>query len=342
MTRKRFIQAALFLLAGIAACALVKRPQPVTFSHALHVEEQGVECSSCHGDVAEADDLKQRRLPGVDACKECHEDEDDAGRVASLALASYTPPRIYVPEFSHSLHVGLDEIDGKCAPCHAMGDATRSAAANRHKLCMECHREQFRDQSCRVCHADFAIDAPYPDRYFAHTGDFGQRHGVVAKGNEMVCEHCHSPGDCATCHSARHVDLVPSVRNPSAVERPYIHRAGFLARHAIEARQDQTACLRCHQTNQCSDCHAQRGVAAGGGRTSPHPAGWMQPGARSFHGRDARRDIVSCATCHDQGPSSNCITCHRVGGVGGSPHPPGWSSRLDRNGDKTCRVCHTR
>jgi hypothetical protein len=57
----------------------------------------------------------------------------------------------------------------------------------------------------------------------------------------------------------------------------------------------------------------------------------------------ARRDISSCAACHDQGPSSNCITCHRVGGTGGNPHPIGWMQHHDQqeiHRNTMCLYCH--
>jgi hypothetical protein len=57
------------------------------------------------------------------------------------------------------------------------------------------------------------------------------------------------------------------------------------------------------------------------------------------HGRAARRDILTCAACHDQGPASNCIHCHAVGGPGGNPHPDGWSSGRDVQ-DGMCAFCH--
>ena len=153
----------------------------------------------------------------------------------------------------------------------------------------------------------------------------------------MVCDHCHRESDCATCHS-RHIELVPSERESDKVEMRFVHRAGFEVRHALEARQDQARCLKCHRTEHCSGCHESRHVA-GAGAESRHPVGWMTPGDRNFHGRKARREITMCAACHDQGASSNCVACHKVGGPGGSPHPPGWDSRLEKSSE-SCSPCH--
>jgi hypothetical protein len=77
------------------------------------------------------------------------------------------------------------------------------------------------------------------------------------------------------------------------------------------------------------------------GATNPHPPGWVGNDVRSadFHGRQARRDIASCAGCHEQGPATNCIRCHKVGAYGGNPHPHGWQSARGP-GSAMCRYCH--
>jgi hypothetical protein len=74
---------------------------------------------------------------------------------------------------------------------------------------------------------------------------------------------------------------------------------------------------------------------------SPHPPGWVGTNtqASSFHGRAARRDILACASCHEQGPATNCIRCHKVGAYGGNPHPNGWRSARSVD-EEMCRYCH--
>ena len=54
-------------------------------------------------------------------------------------------------------------------------------------------------------------------------------------------------------------------------------------------------------------------------------------------------NIAQCATCHDQGRNSNCVSCHKVGGMGGNPHPPGFVDQHPReeiNSNNMCRACH--
>ena len=65
--------------------------------------------------------------------------------------------------------------------------------------------------------------------------------------------------------------------------------------------------------------------------------------AQRYERTEARRDIVSCAACHDQDAASNCVTCHRVGGPGGNPHPPGFTTKHpapDINRNPMCLTCH--
>jgi hypothetical protein len=85
------------------------------------------------------------------------------------------------------------------------------------------------------------------------------------------------------------------------------------------------------------------GVAAlspGLGGLSPHPAGWVGVGiGGNDHGPAARRDPAACASCHGGAGEQLCVSCHRVGGVGGSPHPPGWQSNQPRSA-LPCRLCH--
>ncbi len=329
----------LAVLGTLVACkGFVSKPEPVKFSHKLHVQEQGIACEDCHGEVAESDDLRGRFMPAKDACAECH--EDDAETVITAAWQSYQPPRVTIPTFSHATHNEVEGLEGKCERCHAMTDRAGTARPKLHRTCMECHREEFRDASCKVCHADFADHGPVPDRYFSHDGDFLRRHGAIARGNQAVCDHCHRETDCASCHS-RQIELTPTKRAPEKLDAPHIHRAGFEVRHAIEARLDPNGCLKCHRVETCSECHARRGVAGTARGTSHHPTGWMDAGSKGFHGRKARRQIALCASCHDQGAQSNCVDCHRVGGVGGSPHPAGWDSRQPKS-DPACAACHRR
>ncbi|MCS7024412.1 MAG: cytochrome c3 family protein [Bryobacteraceae bacterium] len=47
-------------------------PDMVWFNHTLHVKEARIECSLCHGDVAQRDVLFKEKSTGMMACMDCH------------------------------------------------------------------------------------------------------------------------------------------------------------------------------------------------------------------------------------------------------------------------------
>jgi hypothetical protein len=127
--------------------------------------------------------------------------------------------------------------------------------------------------------------------------------------------------------------------------RRWIHPGTYVAAHVLDARASPDSCNRCHGTQFCESCHTLQGLtSAAANPRSPHPPGFASPGGSEFHGDAARRDIVSCAACHDQGAASVCVDCHRVGGTGGNPHPSSFLSgrtmdEARENG--MCLVCHS-
>jgi hypothetical protein len=180
-----------------------------------------------------------------------------------------------------------------------------------------------------------------PQTFSRHDTGWIRRHGPAAKRVSSQCNQCHTESQCNDCHDLKQTIPI-EVRRPEAIGAGFVHRGDFLTRHPIEARSQPTACLKCHSTSSCDDCHVRRGVSGNAvdGR-NPHPIGWVGPDtdSKNFHGRAARRDVVSCAACHDRGPATNCIRCHRVGGSGGNPHPGGWTSSRSK-GAAMCRYCH--
>jgi hypothetical protein len=54
----------------------------------------------------------------------------------------------------------------------------------------------------------------------------------------------------------------------------------------------------------------------------------------------ARIDPASCASCHGGAGEQLCVSCHKVGGVGGNIHGPGFASNKSKTRDVPCRQCH--
>ena len=328
--------------AFVAACSMmVAGTDRLLFSHKAHEGE--AECGDCHGEVAEAQTLGGALEPGHDQCFECHDDEEEncAFCHADPKYAGKQAPERVPITFSHEIHV--EESEGDCRVCHAgvmdSQDLRDVASPWTHQRCMTCHRDEVRQVRCGICHGDMAAWKERPYAIFDHDGDFMARHGVAARGNLVVCQHCHQDDECASCH-ANTRPTRPSIRNRPDVAGRAMHRGDFLSRHAIEAGLDRARCYTCHDSRDCADCHRERGVTLAGAAFR-HPSGWMQAGSASFHGREARRRVAFCAGCHDKGEASNCVACHRVGGAGGNPHPgEDFDANLDKHKDMPCRICH--
>ncbi len=76
------------------------------------------------------------------------------------------------------------------------------------------------------------------------------------------------------------------------------------------------------------------------GRARTRPGGSACAESRTTTGRRRGADPSVCAACHTGAGESLCIGCHRVGAMGGSPHRPGWTSKMRPTIDQPCRSCH--
>ncbi|HQL56220.1 MAG: cytochrome c3 family protein [Myxococcota bacterium] len=337
-------------LVALAGCGnLVKRQDKIKFSHKLHVVDNEIGCDDCHQEVIDSDKVTPEMRFTEAKCLDCHEKEEGG---CGMCHTNPDKPETWTGRppsqgvaFSHAKHA--EPTDGQCKTCHA-GVEQRTAPSQaarplNHDTCMSCHRAEFRDISCKACHNDIVENPSRPTALFSHDAEFMGRHGSLAKTDEDVCAHCHRQDFCAECHGFQ--GMAPDIRFSERVDRQLVHRGDYLTRHPIEARTDPASCQKCHSTRQCQACHEQARIAQTaapiGDRASPHPAGWaMDARSAEFHGDAARRDIVSCASCHDQGANSNCITCHKVGGTAGrSPHPRGWNPTTSKD-TKMCKMCH--
>ncbi|HET7503489.1 MAG TPA: hypothetical protein VFK02_20850 [Kofleriaceae bacterium] len=330
-------------LCGLVACAGVlglRRSGPQAFPHRAHVVA-GVSCTRCHASVEQGGPTALH-LPDDASCTTCHTRPHNTGacltcHIAPNALSDLTEARDHLI-FDHGRHI--DSSKGNCMRCHtgvADGDDhLRPSMAT----CFRCHDDRAtRDaRKCDACHKDLAFSGTLPATHLAHDGDWLREHGTRASSSGDLCETCHKQTFCAGCHGTT-VPALPATRRFADPFTASVHRAGFVARHSLEARSDPGACSTCHAPERCVSCHTERGIA-GANLGTPHPAGWVGiTASQNLHGREARRDPAACAACHSGAGELLCVKCHAVGGVGGNPHPPGWSSRLSL-GATPCRLCH--
>lgn len=339
MTKRRIILALVAL--GLAACAGVlglRKSEPQPFPHRKHLLS-GVACTRCHTNIdkEKASDVVLH-LPDEATCLSCHTKPHDTRPCFSChsrptAREELVEAREHL-RFDHGRH--MEKAQGNCMRCHvgvAEGDdRLRPTMA----VCFKCHEEQRDARQCDGCHKNLEAGTEMPASHLAHDGDWLRDHGARANSSADLCQTCHSERSCAKCHGVT-VAALPATQRFANPFTPSVHRAGFRSRHSLEAKADPGACQTCHSPDRCASCHVENNVA-GFGRQSPHPAGWVGP-TENLHGREARRDPAQCASCHSGGGEQLCVQCHKVGGVGGNPHPPGWSSKLSL-GDMPCRLCH--
>ncbi|HTE55614.1 MAG TPA: cytochrome c3 family protein [Kofleriaceae bacterium] len=354
--RRAIVIAAVAL--GLAACAGIlglRSPGRKPFPHRAHVLA-GTTCIQCHRGADRAGDQGPLHLPDDASCVGCHAKPHDQRSCLGCHGGEWTAldasqAREHL-RFDHRRHQAASR--GNCVRCHAgiqeAGQRLRPAMA----VCLGCHEHegQFRTRECNRCHVDLAGEQTPPASHMVHDADFTRRHGAQAGSSADLCSTCHSERFCAACHGVS----VPALPSTMAFDDPFrasVHRAGFASRHAVEAAAQPGACTSCHQPEACQGCHTERRIAATAGASggtggaggaqsaSPHPSGWVGLGrGDNEHGRAARRDPAACASCHGGAGEALCVSCHKVGGVGGSVHPPGWSSRQSL-GDLPCRLCHT-
>lgn len=341
----------------------------VKFSHRLHVVETGMECADCHAGADTTRTAGDFLLPQKAVCADCHEVEDeqqcsmchtDAGR-----LEKYAVPQREV-RFNHQAHVvqGMD-----CLDCHAgveNAEMPSTAFLPAMASCSRCHNGVAQTDACESCHT--AVETLLP---LSHKqGDWVKAHKrqVRVASMDADCAVCHTDNFCQTCHADANVQFTrSSMVRPLGENRPApagsiklvkqrVHALNFLFFHGIDARGKRSDCYTCHQQQAfCADCHRQEQDA---GFASPVPFNHRGPdfirlGVGSGGGRHAnlaRKDIESCAACHDvQGSDPACITCHvdRTPGKGNDPRTHARNFMRDSEGDwhgnpaSTCFQCHT-
>ena len=352
------LTAALLACAALTACKgahpvskqTMEEPRAALFPHSKH---DGFACTDCHAEIPAATKLGTAPLPTAAKCAECH--EPSASDAPGEAIRSLRPREVTEHQitFNHADHLSRIKGENACATCHTAERLPEPGPARdrtpRMQVCTSCHyhAEEVSQARCQPCHVSlrrYPLKPVAALAAFSHQGDFVRRHRDLAKNSAATCAQCHDQTYCANCHANATVPLRPEIRFPENVESNFIHRSDYVSRHQIEAAFDPASCRKCHGSFFCESCHREQNVARkslSSNPRNPHPAGWV---ARDQHGRAARQDIVSCAGCHDQGAASICASCHRVGGIGGNPHPPGFTSQhnlSDVRSNAMCRICHT-
>ncbi|HSN13514.1 MAG TPA: cytochrome c3 family protein [Anaeromyxobacteraceae bacterium] len=350
MNPKLPIALGLALALGCGARVATEAPEkqaPYVFPHSPHVDGD-VACTNCHTGIEAAaklePDVRHVKVPATPskqkACSDCHDSDPHV-----------TVPKRSVPvrfTFSHAAH--MPRANGDCKRCHQSLVDKGDTSPKRPPMaaCTGCHNHQrdFSEARCSPCHLD--LKGYKPETAFKHQGDWMRNHAALAKPTAESCAQCHDQTYCAKCHSPQTAAARPSIVFPESVERTFIHRGDYVSRHMIDQAANPSSCQRCHGPAFCTACHVQQNLtkAASVYRRPPShdQPNWANApaGTPLEHGRAARRDIASCAGCHDQGAAATCVMCHRSGTV--NPHPSSFISKHrtdDRMKNAVCTACHT-
>lgn len=355
MKRRRLRTIALMAMTTSLGCAAifahVRKPtdDPIRVPHETHMKSD-VDCSFCHESIESSTSLGGKLLPDESKCMECHSDDKASGNCNKCHTNVKKAGPFLQPDkrivLSHQLHL---KNGAKCESCHKQlpGEHANPEGALPVAMatCRGCHNhdEDYKDGRCTKCHTDLSRYPLKPVADFSHDGNFVKEHPRAARAAAATCAQCHEQTFCEDCH-AKTTHPKIEIKFPEKVDSDFIHRNDFLSRHSLDASSDPAMCRRCHSESFCVSCHTEEGLtSAAKNPLDPHPPGWSWPASPNFHGPEARRDITRCAACHDQGPATICINCHKVGGIGGDPHPSGFADRHPLSEiphNSMCTYCH--
>ena len=340
----------------------------IRFSHRLHLGEVEAECRDCHADAWTSRVSDDLLLPGHPQCAACHDVEAE-GECATCH-GEGVPGGWLAPErelsFDHHLHVGEGAVE--CARCHAgvtESEAPSLANLPRMETCTTCHAGEQVPSNCETCHRRMESLVPSSHREV----DWIEEHRTPVRTGrwENDCAACHSESDCQVCHvepSLQAREGTPRLILPEGRPAPSgtetlalrrVHGLDYVFTHPTDVRSKVSDCRTCHDPQGfCVECHRSTQEA---GFAPPVPlghgaVGFVRLGVGSgggTHAELARRDIESCASCHDvEGRDPVCITCHvdRIPGLGNDPRTHSADIR-DREGEwhsdpgAVCFNCHT-
>lgn len=309
----------------------IKQWATIKFSHKQHLVDVGAECSQCHAGAPTSENANDLMLPKQAQCAECHSAEVESDCMFCHTVADkyepYAAPKREV-RFSHKQHIETSQLE--CAACHAGIEASEKPSLTFLPLmssCNSCHNDVKVTNACESCHTQPETLLPVSHQQ----ANWAKEHKrlVRIEGLSNDCAVCHSDNFCQACHAEVTTQFTrgsrtrsvaenrPSLSGSQALVKPRVHDLNFVFTHALDLRSKQADCHSCHnQQTFCTDCHTRNQDA---GFAAPFPlshraADFVRLGKGSGGGQHAvlaRRDMESCASCHDvEGRDPVCVTCH--------------------------------
>lgn len=372
------IVAILAIVVGVSAVtASVEGPTSteqngIKFSHKFHVQETGIACADCHTKVTTSKLAGDQLRPDHTNCESCHQEQLENSCTTchtSEDPLSYAAAPAVDRElvFSHQQHL---EQGTACVTCHVGVDQLEEPAGHHvptMATCNTCHDDVQATNACEVCHTNLASLRPVEHNRV----DFLKEHKKVAQRMDANCASCHTEESCSDCHNGSDLQQVnvpgtdlTGERGPRtfAISRGQgmrltkVHDLNFRYTHGLAAKGKSSECQTCHESQSfCSTCHMAGGdVNQAAFRPAGHNlAGFVTIGVGSGggeHARMAKRDIESCASCHDpEAADPTCVTCHvdpdGIKGTQAKTHERGFMADVEGDWHKdpgtNCYVCHT-
>ena len=122
--------------------------QPIPFSHALHVENVGLDCRYCHSNVEKA---AHSNIPATETCMNCHKQiKTDPPHIKKLTKHYENNEPIewvkvhMLPDYVYFNHAAHTTAGVSCVQCHGQVnkmDVVYQAKPLSMGWCLECHRE---------------------------------------------------------------------------------------------------------------------------------------------------------------------------------------------------------
>ena len=169
--------------------------QPVGFSHAIHVDQVGLDCRYCHNGVEKS---WYSNVPSASTCMNCHNAVLPTDPKLELVRNSYatgepipwvqihkTPDYVY---FNHSVHVNRGV---SCVHCHGAinkMDEVQHAKPLSMGFCLDCHRNP----------ADFLRDPKLV--YDLNWQPQDPKAHQAAMAQSVQDWKIHSSQNCSACH----------------------------------------------------------------------------------------------------------------------------------------------
>ena len=337
---------------GLTDARIDALPKPA--SHAVK------DFAQSHGAAAKAGTASCATCHARESCARCHVDAGRSTVIKTLALdarvarlAAARAPVYPVPQdhrtdlFDRTHGTAARANTARCAVCHArpscatchVGDGAASVLAKIPDAAEAGGRGVLLKHAAEAGRTEIPVGlaragqwTPKPHaadsarRVRVHTSGFSRTHGASAAAEALSCQGCHKESFCKDCHVGEQVGA-----------RRY-HVANFATRHASTAYGRDVECSTCHNTAAfCRSCHQQSGLASqGNGRSAGYHN--AQPQWLQEHGRAARQELNTCASCHQQ---RYCMQCHSDLGWRISPHGPNFNAAQYANRNRQqCMRCH--